>query len=279
MTITPVIHIENGIRSHIVPARIKIWSPTFEFEGIGIRRLFLWTHADFWWFPEKLNLDPNLASEIASQDIIAFETISLAEKTHSPEIAQKNTPETAADFLSRYCNEFRSILNNPKTTENAIHQWLFDERHYIFLDPHAQKVWSKLPFGSSVSDFVVQRSDATYRLIEIENSADRIFQKSNSEPTARFNHACQQVRDWQRYIRDNVHTVRHELGLTDIYEPSGAVIMGRTSDIDSHDASIRWYDIKNKFDLDVYTYDEIVDAVGSLANTLRIMLKAEKNRS
>jgi len=32
MTISPIIHVEKGVRTHIIPARIKIWSPTFDIE-------------------------------------------------------------------------------------------------------------------------------------------------------------------------------------------------------------------------------------------------------
>ncbi len=48
-------------------------------------------------------------------------------------------------------------------------------------------------------------------LIEIERADTPILTRA-SEPTAPFNHACLQVRDWQRYIRENVRTVRSEQG-------------------------------------------------------------------
>src|SRR6185436_18431166 len=97
----------------------------------------------------------------------------------------------------------------------------------IFLVPHAQNVWSKLPFGDKVSDFVVRRADGTYKLIEIEPADTRIFRSYDSEPSQPFNYGFQQITDWERYIRDNVHTVRAELGLADIDSPEGMVVIGR----------------------------------------------------
>jgi hypothetical protein len=133
-------------------------------------------------------------------------------------------------------------------------------------------VKSKLDFGNRGSDFVVRRSDGTYVVIEIERANERIFQRKNSEPSAAFNHACQQVYDWQRYIRDNVHTVRNELGLDGIYEPSGMVIMGRSSAIDSDIARVRWRDLKGDHEPQVFTYDEIIERTRALADSLRHLL-------
>lgn len=81
MVISPSIKVEQGIYTAILPGRTKVWSPVFEFKDIGIRRLFLWTHADFWWLPESLDLKPEIAAGIATKDIIALKTILAHEGT------------------------------------------------------------------------------------------------------------------------------------------------------------------------------------------------------
>ncbi|MCI0625868.1 MAG: DUF4263 domain-containing protein [Acidobacteria bacterium] len=199
-----------------MPARIKIWAPVFPIPGVGLRRLYLWTHADFWWFSEKLDLTLERAEHASQSDILALQTLTASVPALTPEVVQRDTTVHAADILDEYCDEFVGLLNKEGNNEETIHQWLNDVRHRIFLDPHAQRVWSKLQFGGKVSDFVVRRADGTYKLIEIERADTRIFRSSDSEPSQPFNHACQQIRDWKRYIRDNVHTVRSELGLADM---------------------------------------------------------------
>jgi hypothetical protein len=274
MTISPTVDFKNGVRTAIVPSRAKIWSPTLEIPGKGRVRMYQWTHADFWWLPEQLPLNTSSATELAGNDLIALRTVLQMQGPLTSESAQQDMSAQASLGLERACEEFMSLLNQHGANEEKVHQWLNRPEHHIFLDLAADKAFSKVPFGAKVSDFVVRKSDRTYLLIEIEPAVMRIFQKMNQEPTKEFNHACQQVRDWQRYIRDNVHTVRSEQGFDEIYEPRGMVVMGRTRDIDGDDATIRWRDMKNRHELDLYTYDEIVERVRSLAASLQRFMQS-----
>jgi hypothetical protein len=268
MTVSPLVSIEQGIRVSISPARVRVWSPVFGFPLLGARRLFLWPYADFWWSPDQLDLSLQAANEAAEKDLIAFQTILAETDRLTPELAQRDTGTSAADIQERQCAEFLELVEQFGSDEERLHRWLYQRPHWVFLDAVAREVRSKVSFGAKVSDFVVQRTDNTFLLIELEPAATQIFRSDNNEPTAPFNHACQQVRDWQRYIRDNVHTVRSELGLTDIYEPGGAVVIGRSSMIADSEARLRWRDLKAR-DLNVVTYDELIERVRALAVSLR----------
>jgi len=274
MMISPIVNVKDDIRREVAPSRIKIWAPTFNFPGIGRRRLYLWTHADFWWFPDQLDLDPAKAATIARTDLLALATVQRSDPEFTVAGAQQDSSLRAADLLDEYCDELLSLLEEHGNDEEVLHQWLYDSHHWIFLEPDQEEVRSKVPFGSKVSDFVVRRSDGTYALVEIEPATARIFQRSNSEPTAVFNHACLQVSDWQRYIRDNVLTVRAEQNLEGIYEPQGMVIIGRTEDINTSEARVRWLDMKSRHEHALATYDEICNRVRALANTLRTLLRS-----
>jgi hypothetical protein len=273
MTISPVVHVRDGIRESVVPSRVVIWAPTFDFAGLGVRRLYLWTHADFWWLPEKLNLDATHAVEAAAADVLALRTVLAHVASFGVDQARQNTTVHAADLLESMCDELVALIAANGDDEEGLHQWLYQREHQVFLDPHLVEVKSKIPFGAQVSDFVVRRADGTYVLIEIEAATTAIFRQDNSEPTAPFNHACQQVRDWQRYIRDNVATVRNELGLTSIYEPDGKVIIGRTAAIAGKDAERRWLDMKSRAEPAVATYDDLCVDVRALAGSLRQLLR------
>jgi hypothetical protein len=273
LAVGPVVHFEGVIGQHVVPSRVRVWSPIISIPGVGERRLFTWTCADFWWRPEELEIDHVGAGQIASADLVALETalrhlqqFSINEATQVPNIA--------AQALEQDCHALLALLDERGNDEEAIHQWLNDPRHHLFLDPDAARVWSKLPSGTQVSDFVVQKSDQTYTLIEIEAATAQIFRKDNAEPSAPFNHACQQVKDWLRYVRDNVNTVRTELGLAAIYEPNGMVIIGRSKDM-REEPQVRWRDLKNNSDFDVFTYDELCARVRNMASMLRRVLRGQ----
>jgi hypothetical protein len=275
MTVSPIVNVEQGIRVGISPARVRVWSPMFDFPSLGPRRLFLWPYADFWWSPEQLDLSTQAAIEAAEKDLVAFQTILAAVDQLTPEFVQNDTGASAADILDRLCAELLDLVEHFGGDEERIHQWLYRRQHWVFLDPGARDVRSKIPFGARVSDFVVERTDSTYLLIELEPPAVPIFRSDNHEPTAPFNHACQQVRDWRRYIRDNVHTVRSELGFPEIYEPEGAVVIGRSSMITDGEARLRWRDLKTR-DIGVTTYDEMIERVRALAASLRHVIRRSR---
>lgn len=272
MMVSPIVEFKSGIRTAITPSRVKIWSPTIELPGKGRVRMYQWTHADFWWFPEQLPVDISAATELARNDLLALRTVLQLRGPLTAENAQQDMSIQAATLLERACDEFISLLDQYGEQEEKIHQWLYKPEHHLFLDLASDKVFSKLPFGGNDSDFVVRRRDGTYVLIEIEPASARIFQRVKQEPTKEFNHACQQVRDWQRYVRDNVHTVRTEQKLENIYDPRGMVIIGRTQDIDGEKAAIRWRDMKNRHELYLFTYDELTERVRALAASLKKLM-------
>ena len=273
MTISPLINMRDGVRERVLPHRLKIWSPVFEFPGVGPRRLYYWTHADFWWLPEHLNLDPERATEVAHYDFVALHTVLAANSMLTPQIAQNGMPDIASRKLEEICNEFSLLLEEDGDNEEIIHQFLHKAESHILLDSDYKEVLSKVQLGKYVSDFVVRRADDSYKLVEIESAMKRIFTKSKSEPSKEFNHACQQVRDWQHYIREHVHHVRDVQKLTRIYEPKGMIMMGRSADIDSNEARQRWRAMKaeNKFKLN--TYDDAIERVQNLATKLRNLMK------
>ena len=266
----PTINVINGIQNDLPPQRMHIWCPVIDYPHIGLNRMFQWVCAEFWWHPEKLNIVPTKANEVAKAEIEALRIIENSLSNITQEVVKRDTKQAAHEILEGYCEEFTLLLDEFPEQEEKIHQWLYDSKHQIFLATNYEEVRSKVPFGSRISDFVIKNSDGTYILVEIESAGTPIFTKS-AEPTAQFNHACNQVRDWQRYIRENMLTVRNELRLENIYEPNGMVVLGRNSQIKGQDAENRWKDIKNKHEHDVYTYDDLIERVRSLARNLKIV--------
>ncbi len=267
--ISPHVYHENNVRKKILPYKNAIWSPTHGSNQIGITRVHLWTHLDLWWLPGEINFNALQPEILAKNDVAVLKML-------LNEVGGLNVSDASkdpADELLKQCDEFQSLIEEHGDNEEVIHQWLKDPKHRFFLEPDPIEVYSKVPFGSNVSDFVVKRSDGTYILVEIEKPNEEIFRKGNSEPTHTYNHACQQVKDWQRYIRDNVHTVRSEQNFPGIDSPKGIVIIGRNKDIQDEKAKIRWRDMKNSGDIMPFTYDEICERVKMKANMLKNIIQ------
>ena len=85
----PFVRYEQGIAVQVVPWRFKLWSPVVDVPGLGRRRLYHWTHADIWWHPDRLNLDPAQARHLAQADILAFDAVLRTVPVFSQEEAEQ----------------------------------------------------------------------------------------------------------------------------------------------------------------------------------------------
>ncbi len=127
-------------------------------------------------------------------------------------------------------DEYRTVLDSG-AHEEVLHQFLL--RNPALLCPTQKRVWSKVPFGGSTSDFVFQEAAGHYLLVEIESPRRRLFVKSG-DTSKDLNHAQNQVMDWKRYIADNPNTVQAELGLIGISpNPRSLIVIGRSANISS----------------------------------------------
>ena len=50
-------------------------------------------------------------------------------------------------------------------------------------------------------------------------------------------------------------------------------VIGRSAEIATKAASLRWRDMKNTYSIDVYTYDELCERIRSLATSLRTIVR------
>ena len=269
MTVTPIMDVKVGVIERILPCRVKIWSPVFTYPEIGDTRLYLWTHADFWWSPESLDLSEERAHRIALDDVLAILTLASLCPQLPPEIARKDAPTAAADLLDEICNDFERLLDEHGNDEETIHQWLYEPAHRIFLDPGHAEIRSKVPMGKKQTDFVIRRANGIYVLTEIERADRRIYTKKTSEPTHEFKHAETQVHDWMSLAQEHVQYLRDVEGLVDFANPRGMIVMGRTADIDSDEARKRWEHLKRNHQFELFTYDDLIDRVRSMATNLR----------
>lgn len=191
---------------------------------------------------------------------------------HSQPGKRELTNYDLVKMLRNACDELQTLINSDPQEED-VHKWLFKKEHWLFLDLDALEVRSKVAFGRFVSDFVVRRSNGTFNLIEIERPNMTLFRASDSQQSQHLTHALGQIVDWQRYIRTNLLTVRNELNLPEIYEPEGTLIAGRNSAIKGRDALERWDDLRSGRSPMVFTFDESITRVRTLAENLQLFLR------
>lgn len=94
--------------------------------------------------------------------------------------------------------EYRDLLARYSNDEPAIHRFL--ELNPLFLGPLALRVWSKPDLhGKKEPDFIVQRSDNIYLVVEIETPTKPLVTKGN-QVSALVTQAVAQVMEYRSFL-------------------------------------------------------------------------------
>jgi len=150
-------------------------------------------------------------------------------------------------------DDCRRLLNE---NEEPVHQYIRD--HSQILCPTHDRMWSKLPLGAHVTDFVFRYPSGEYLLVELERPSLALF-RSDGQQREELSHAIDQIVNWRRYIEDNLQTVQRELGLIGISaNPACLVVIGRSSMLDTENrrklAALESFVPKLK----IMTYDDLL---------------------
>ena len=178
-------------------------------------------------------------------------------------IAQANATKDALSRLdgrteareshARAIQEFEALLAGP---EEPVHQFL--KAHPELLCPTHDAVWSKLPFGEHVSDFVFREPPNDYLLVEIEAPYRELF-RSDGQQRAELTHAINQIDDWLQYIQDNKPTVEDKLGLAGISTtPRTLVVIGRSVTLTDENRRKLTVIQGQRSKLRILTYDDVI---------------------
>jgi hypothetical protein len=187
-----------------------------------------------------------------------------------PEVKQLTIPNIDEDI-----SNFQTILSSG--TESEAHDFL-SHKTYFFNDmlrlySHTA-VWSKVKFGHEYecdfAFFELGSYGVEWRFMELESPSMQLTKKSG-EPTAQFNHALNQIRDWDEWIRENISYANRWFPLIDF--PLYYIVAGRRSQIDELSRK-RLKRIQQDFrgNLLLKTYDRFV----SNAETVKYLVRDDK---
>ena len=204
---------------------------------------------------------PEYAATWAELDI-------LAAVAHANALSIKlNTIDSRAATRHHYVgllDEFEGLLDGP---EEPVHQFL--KSHPEFLCPTLERVWSKLPFGDRVSDFVFREPGNDYQLVELEAPIRKLFRKDGQQGKELAG-ATNQILDWLQYIANNKRTVESELGLEGIaIPPRTLIVIGRSASLTEENRSKLSTIQASQNKLRILTYDDVL--VGTRRNLERIL--------
>jgi hypothetical protein len=190
----------------------------------------------------------------AENDILGSALIT---QTKDVQLNSLDPRASARRFYASLLSSFKSLLDSDPEREQILQSFL--QENPVLLCPTHVHMWPKLPFGSTITDFVFCDANQEYILVELERSTLSLF-RQDGHTTADFNHAHGQIIDWKRYLEDNLATVQRELGLTGITpNPIGLLVMGRSQSLTTRDQRKLQTLVNESPKLKVMTYDDVYE--------------------
>lgn len=169
----------------------------------------------------------------------------------------------ASVALPRYVIDEYNALISAQRPEEEYQQFL--SQYPSMLDPLAKRVIPKQKLGiEHVTDFVVERLDGRYILVEIEKPQDRLF-NGHGDFSAQFSHALGQILDFQEWVEKNIAYA--DRLLPNIISPTGLLIMGLRRDLSPGDlGKLNRFNINNGGRVLVMGFDDVEAAAVRLHN-------------
>jgi hypothetical protein len=159
--------------------------------------------------------------------------------------------------------EFEALIKGKKSEE--VYQ-RFLMKNPVFIDPLSSKVITKKKLGSEfITDFVVQRFDNEYLVVEIEKPQDSIFTQKG-DLSSQFIHAFGQVIDFQEWISSNIAYAQKQL--PGISSPHGILVIGLKQSLSEQQNKKLKKFVDNSNKIKVYTYDDLFSRAKNLYNNL-----------
>ena len=155
--------------------------------------------------------------------------------------------------FSKLLAQFESLLDG---LEEPLHQFI--KSHPELLCPTYDAVWSKVPFGDRVSDFIIREIPADYMLVEIEAPIRELFRKDGQQ-RQELTHAIDQINDWLQYIADNRQDVERVNGFDGIsVSPRALVVIGRSTGLSEENRKKLTTLQERQPRLRILTYDDVL---------------------
>jgi hypothetical protein len=193
---------------------------------------------------------PEAASQWAEIDLL----FALFQRnTRNQELAALDGRAESRLQVVRLLSEFETLLGG---AEEPVHQFL--KKNPILLYPTYDRLWSKVPFGEYVSDFVVRESPGDYVLVEIEAPHRELFRR-DGHPRHEFTHALDQINDWLAHLAGHRTDIESKYEMRGISaSPRALVVIGRATGLtDDNRRKIATMQERQPR-LRIMTYDDVI---------------------
>lgn len=191
-------------------------------------------------------------------------------------VARGHTPaEEATGKLAFILAQFEALIDRPGVHEKRdVHPFI--KSHDFMLFPNRDAVTSEVPIGVGTEfriDFMIQKPDGSYLLVEIENPQATLFTKKGDFSSG-VNHALRQVEDWQEWIEANTPTA--ERYFPGIRAPEAWIVIGRDQALtDTEKRRLSRRNINMRGRVTIRTYDDLIRDANAYISSIRRALDEE----
>ena len=169
-------------------------------------------------------------------------------------------------FDPSHIDQLQEVLTQA-TAEAPLQTFLADHPYVLILGVLGQKrqawVFDRPRFGAEyIPDFLIGMRDSlgpTWMLVELESPTVNPL-KQRGAIREHLHHAVQQIQDWRRWLRANNVYFEKQSGCWGIEAGcAGCVVIGRREMRDDEDGQARIRDFKRDADVEVMSYDRLVE--------------------
>ena len=192
------------------------------------------------------------AEDVALYAGIAFQGMAITEPSAAIPLFQALSLRWAAVGIPQIA-EYEKLLSDFPSDEKAFHSFL--ERNPLFLDPLALRVWSKPDLhGKKKPDFVVQRYDNTYIIVEIETPA-KLLVTATRKISANTTHAINQVLEYIEYLTKRSADAAKVF--PNFSTPEGLIVIGREDSLTTEQRAVLCRENESRKNIRIMGFDAL----------------------
>ena len=159
---------------------------------------------------------------------------------------------------------YEELLSGTDDDESIFQCFL--ERHPLLLELRAFQVWGRPDLhGKLRPDFVIQRYDNSYVIVEIETPAKLMVTK-NAQLSAGTTHAISQVLEYQNYL--NSHSSAAAEVFPHFSNASGLVVIGRESSLTSDQKEFLRMENQSRHNISIVGFDRLAETAAAATNNV-----------
>ena len=142
----------------------------------------------------------------------------------------------------------------------------FFERNPLFLDPMAFNVWTQPDFhGQKEPDFLIQRSDNSYVVVEIEVPSKPLMTKGN-QLSADATHAITQVLEYRSFLVERFSDA--SMTFPNFSVPTGLVVIGMEQSLNSKQLSALRRENESRHGITVVGFDTLAAKAEAISRNM-----------